>query len=281
MDNVTIDGFMITNGNASGPYPDQQGGGIYHEGGVNLNVVNCAIVNNSAFDGAIYANSGTSTISNCVFAGNTSTGHGGAICLSGGTQSWISNCVFYNNSAPFVAGGAFYDDSWGNNSLVNCTFYGNSTLPGGQGGAVNNSNPNLSVTNCILWGNQSADQPEISAYSSPMVTYSDIQGGYTGTGNISLDPQFVDAASGDFHLQATSPCVNAGTAAGAPATDLDANLRDTTPDMGAYEYGTGPANQPPVAQNSNVQTDKGVSADITLSATDPDPGDTLSFTIVN
>ena len=31
------------------------------------------------------------------------------------------------------------------------------------------------------------------------ITYSDIQGGYAGEGNIDLDPGFVDAASGDLY----------------------------------------------------------------------------------
>ena len=44
--------------------------------------------------------------------------------------------------------------------------------------------------------------------------------------------------------------------------------------------GTGPANQPPVAYNSNVQTNEGASVDITLNATDPD-GDALTFTIAS
>lgn len=59
-----------------------------------------------------------------------------------------------------------------------------------------------------------------------------------GEGNISVDPQFV--ASNDFHLQATSPCINAGTntAPSIPSTDKDGNPRIVggVVDMGAYEY---------------------------------------------
>ncbi len=62
------------------------------------------------------------------------------------------------------------------------------------------------------------------------VTYSDISGGYTGVGNIDADPLFVDAATGNYHLQAGSPCINTGH----PWSALDA---DGSPaDMGAIAY---------------------------------------------
>ncbi|HVU52614.1 MAG TPA: choice-of-anchor Q domain-containing protein, partial [Polyangia bacterium] len=51
--------------------------------------------------------------------------------------------------------------------------------------------------------------------------------------NISADPMFVGMA--DLHLQAGSPCVNAGTSVGAPKLDFDGKARDDKPDIGAYE----------------------------------------------
>jgi hypothetical protein len=66
----------------------------------------------------------------------------------------------------------------------------------------------LTVTNCILWG----DTPdEISVHgTAPAVTFSDVQGGYAGTGNIADDPAFVDAVNGDFHLSTGSQCIDVG-----------------------------------------------------------------------
>lgn len=58
-----------------------------------------------------------------------------------------------------------------------------------------------------------------------------------GTGSLSTDPRFTDAASGDYHLQADSPCIDAGTSTGAPSVDIEGTPRDTAPDIGAYEWG--------------------------------------------
>ncbi|NOR46067.1 MAG: T9SS type A sorting domain-containing protein [Candidatus Delongbacteria bacterium] len=67
-------------------------------------------------------------------------------------------------------------------------------------------------------------------------------------GNISMDPMFVDAENGDFRLQSTSPCIDAGTNTITdyefPIGDLDDNYRiwdgdgngSDIVDMGAYEY---------------------------------------------
>jgi len=101
------------------------------------------------------------------------------------------------------------------------------------------------VTNCILWGNSAELGPQI--YGATAVTYSDVEGGWDGTGNISGDPMF----AGGGRLSYNSPCIDAGdNTACAVSTDLGGNPRfvdfpgrdDTgsgTPpivDMGAYEY---------------------------------------------
>jgi hypothetical protein len=44
----------------------------------------------------------------------------------------------------------------------------------------------------------------------------------------------------DVHLQAGSPAINAGTASGAPTVDIDNGLRESSPDIGAYEFGAAP-----------------------------------------
>ena len=60
-----------------------------------------------------------------------------------------------------------------------------------------------------------------------------------GVGTITNTPMFADAAAGNFRLQSSSPCINAGWNASAPAgPDLDGHPRIVggMVDMGAYEF---------------------------------------------
>ena len=73
------------------------------------------------------------------------------------------------------------------------------------------------------------------------VTYSDVMGGWSGTGNIDADPLFVDPLNGDFHLghfatgQASdSPCIDAGDPAIQP---FGTTRTDSVPDFGILDIG--------------------------------------------
>jgi hypothetical protein len=124
----------------------------------------------------------------------------------------------------------------GTAELMNVTVADNAI---GTGRPGINFNPqtggNLVVVNSIVYGNGTGDAFHVDDPGTILASYSDIQGGWSGTGNIDADPQFVDAANGDYHLGADSPCIDKGTPVGAPAADIEGTPRDATPDMGAYE----------------------------------------------
>ena len=152
----------------------------------------------------------------------------------------MTNCAFLGNSVDYYGGG-MYNHGSSSSVVTNCTFSSNSA--GWYGGGMLNRDSSSVVTNSILWGD-GPDEIYKDYGGESVVTYSDIQGGYCGDGNIDTDPLFVDPGSGDYHLADTSPAIGAGKADGAPSTDIEGNPRPnpagSKPDMGAYEHPLGP-----------------------------------------
>ena len=280
--NSTLDGFTIKRG-----YSGFSGGGMYNAGTAPV-VANCVFINNKAYSdgGAIENNSASPTVINCDFVDNEAlNGYGGAIGTYLGSPA-VSGCVFSGNAAK-IDGGALHSTGGAptftncqiadntavkgsaansDNSAVlftNCTFTGNIANAGGSAIYGNLIGPTLK--NCIAWGDTVAE----IAGAAATVTYSCVQGGHTGTGNISTNPLFT---SGYATLQASSPCIDTGTASGAPTTDLLGLSRPAGAgyDMGAYEYG---ATAPTVAVPNVVGL---ASADAETAITDAG----LTFTVV-
>jgi len=80
------------------------------------------------------------------------------------------------------------------------------------------------MVNCILWD----DSPH-EIHGTPVVTYSDIQGGWPGEGNIDAHPRFVLRTMDDYRLLWGSPCIDAGH-----PDSLDPD--GTRSDMGAHFF---------------------------------------------
>lgn len=201
------------------------GGGMNNQLSSAPVLTNCIFENNSAASGGGMRNSdSTPVIAACTFKGNSADFYGGGM-YNRNASPVLTNCIFAYNSASSwessVGGGMYNVES--SPSLTNCTFTHNSADLAGGGMRNYESSPML--TNCILWEDAS---PEIADYdSSPVVTYSDVQGGYEGEGNIDADPFFVDPTSGDYHLLLGSPCIDAGNndAPYLPAYDFEGDNR--------------------------------------------------------
>jgi autotransporter-associated beta strand protein len=239
---AVLDGFTITNGNAdgNGDADSSYGGGLIADGG-SPTIQDCTFTNNTAVDGgAIYLANETSTAAqlvDCVFTANSASTTAGAIYDSNSSPTLV-NCLFNGNTASQDAAAVYVGDD-ANPILTNCTFTLNSASYGGAVESDATSDPIL--TNCILWNDNAGG--EISYYYAATVTYCDVEGGFFGggAGNIDVDPQFVNPAGGDFQLQETSLCIDAGSNV-APGlagitTDLAANPRiiNGIVDIGAYE----------------------------------------------
>ncbi|MCK4311442.1 MAG: right-handed parallel beta-helix repeat-containing protein, partial [Candidatus Cloacimonetes bacterium] len=211
--NFTIEDMTIQNGNTTS-YPNR-GGGIYCENSA-PNLVNVKFCQNTAYKGA------------------------GLYLLH--SNPTLTKVTINNNTANYSGGGIFCNHSYPN--LINVTISGNTANDNG-GGIYCYSGSHPSLENCILWDNI---PQEIYIFSdSVTVTYSNIQGGWTGQGNIDADPLFADPQNGDFHLtwanfpipdSTMSPCIDTGD----PNSPLDPD--GTIADMGAYYYdqGTGTEN---------------------------------------
>lgn len=174
-----------------------------HGGGLcacNGTIRNNAILSNGGdIGGGLYGCVGT--IENNTISGNTANGYysygaGLAHCVGG----IIQNNIITGNWAGNSSGGL---SSCGP-TIQNNTIYGNSADKFG-GGLVYCT----AIKNCIIWQNTAPRDAQMFNCETPSHCCIQDWAG-EGTGNISSDPQLVDPENDDFHLQSTSPCIDAG-----------------------------------------------------------------------
>jgi predicted outer membrane repeat protein len=215
---VKMDGFVITAGKANAANPHSLGAGLYNTGGTLL-LGNMTFSGNRAQEsgGGLFGDSGGNlTLVNVAFRNNSAAVAGGGMYVRYNT-TLLENCLFYNNASE-LTGGGFWNEA-ATPTLVNCTFSGNTG--GTEGGAIYNWGVHTEITihNSILWGNTAPTNPQMNTPLAQEVTYSLVQGGLSGTGNIDSDPQFLSADN--LCLRPTSPAIDAGNNAAVPADVLD------------------------------------------------------------
>jgi hypothetical protein len=239
---VSVVTQCILEGNNAG----SGGAGIYNGQGSRLELEGCCAEGQSAGPAggaAVICNQAVATIMNCRILGNSAAGLGGALLASSdknlGNIVDCTNCLFAAN-----AGGALRTQGTGASndvSLTNCTVTGD-----GQEISIGGDGGSIGITNSIIW-----DAP--IGPSAVWITYSDVQGGFAGEGNIDTDPMFLDPSVADYRLKPDSPCIDRGNNGAVPmtvTTDLAGNPRfvdePSAPDggkgaaplvdIGAYEF---------------------------------------------
>jgi predicted outer membrane repeat protein len=193
------------------------------------------------------------TLADVAFLGNSAAEFGGGMLIYDGSSMLtitLTNVLFSGNLSPTSGGGIALMAT--NPTLTNTTFTGNKAA---TGGALYGSQSSPTITNSIFWGDAGGEIVTEHG-GSASVSYSIVQGGYTGEGNLNADPLFVsppDAGdaptiNGDLHVPVDSPAIDAGNNAAPGLTDiifdLDGNDRivdgdedgTATVDMGVYEF---------------------------------------------
>jgi hypothetical protein len=244
-DNVTLDSNTIKENNAG-----QSGGGVAISG-YKVILTNNNISNNSAIGygrgGGVFASGSTVTLTNNTIAKNSANTDGGGVYL-----------ILYDNSNTA--------------HIYNNIIYNNTAISDGNDLYINNDGYYDFLPSPVNLYNNDFDQ------STPG-TYIEIPFAIDPSNLNNPDPLFTNPANGDYHLNVSSPCINAGKndAPDFPSTDQDGNPRisDGIVDMGAYEF-TVINVTPPAAPKLTVAT-TGLSVTISWDVVSSATGYTLFY----
>ena len=135
-------------------------------------------------EGAIHDYDGDTVITNCLITDNIGGVSGGGVYFHQ-SNSTIANCVISRNTSARDPGGGLYCYE-STLTLINCTITANSAPQASGIYSRDNSEPTLS--NCILWN---GGDEIVNDESTTTITYSNVQGGWDGLGNIDIEPEFV------------------------------------------------------------------------------------------
>lgn len=216
-----LQGFTLTGGKGT-RWPDVHIGGYYREGGgilielssptiqFNLitdneaiDVTNCT----SAGGGAIRCGDGDPVIQNNVIANNIGR-YGGGIVMNFATGTIKNNIIVNNDGGEDYGGSGIWSYAGGTTIITNNTIMYNHSVR--HGGGIQIWSTAATIKNNIIRNNTSdlgGDQIYLISSPSTETTYSNVEGGWIGTGNIDVNPDF--EATG-FYLSDTSQCIDAG-----------------------------------------------------------------------
>jgi hypothetical protein len=200
------------------------GGGIFISSSTGTVIRNNRIFRNnvSVSGGGIYITNSSPLVENNLIVGNQSTIGGGVFVIATTAGKPTENNVLLlsglfsprelkgKTKATDINEFPLYqlNTAISEPNIINNTIVKNNAASSGGGMSITNSNPVL--INSILWDNSASSNPQIQVSSgSVSVEYSDIQGGWSGAGNIDLDPVFEDTLN--YYLTPSlSPAIDNG-----------------------------------------------------------------------
>lgn len=201
-----------------------------------LRLIDCDFVNNVARQGGVLAlrKKNDLRFTNCRFTGNQATDAGGVSYIRNNNDVAFTHCLMSGNKAGshgsviYIRGGCYV-------GLTNCTWAENTAKKKAALTCIKaEDNPStIHFKNCILWNGTDQISP---ANQTVLMTYSNVQGGWPGWGNMNVAPGFARMGSwsdgvwidGDYHLVSslgrwdtitgdwvfddiTSPCIDCGS----------------------------------------------------------------------
>jgi hypothetical protein len=141
-----------------------------------------------------------------TWTGNFAPSVGGAIFVDDGATVVLDHELIYRNRTQTAGGGAIYVDGDGGGvgsslTILHCTVADNSNAGENRGNGVYvEQYSRVTIKNSIFWGNREDFYvvPDNTG-SRILVSYSNTQQAWAGTGNLSRDPLFANPAAGDYH----------------------------------------------------------------------------------
>ncbi len=152
---------------------------------------------------------------NNIFNDNTAITYGVymfGLCVYSKGSAILENNLFFDNGFPesplgssfwYCRGNALCADCGAEVTVRNCTFHHNyvSDELAYMTALATIGEAQLNISSSIIWEND--------IYDTPIIQYSDVQGGWVGTGNIDEDPCYLSGPP-YYYLDPSSPCVDAG-----------------------------------------------------------------------